>query len=99
MITQNNVKLEDKDVKFVLGELYYTVSGAMKMMDCGSDKGIVEIYIFSLGLFRFSLFLRSFGRNPLFNCFRACFVLFLGFIPSYPVLHLFNRKVHTLVHT
>jgi len=38
MITQNNVKLEDKDVKFVLGELYYTVSGAMKMMDCGRNK-------------------------------------------------------------
>ena len=38
MITQNNVQLEDKDVKFVLGELYYTVSGAMKMMDCGQRR-------------------------------------------------------------
>lgn len=31
-------KLDEKDVKYVLDEMYYTVSGAMKMMDCGRNK-------------------------------------------------------------
>lgn len=66
MIEFKKVQLDEKDVKFVFDELYYTVSGAMKMMDCGRNKISDYIADGTLEVFRHpggDLFSRASIRN------------------------------------
>ena len=46
------VKLDENDIKYILGELYYTVSGTMKLIDCGRNKISDYIADGSLEVFR-----------------------------------------------